>query len=769
MRNSNPGRRNGWSLILLLFILASFVATFPLIATFSENRSKGVTVLERWTQWQKAQEGVLQIAAAQKIAGDFSIQYKLPGGNTMEVVATTTFSSGAVTGAETGTIAFAAGSGIIPPNSIVEVISQPSGQKSTFEMLTGGNYVIEAIGGGGSPNFRLKLTGHPDTNIGKDSPGASIKIFASAGGSGGSSYKINTTTTINTTENSGFSEETWSGQASLSDTSWDLPGWAGRKSLTVLADEVEENLSDFPVLVTLNDADVKKKANADGSDIRFIDKDGNQLEFEMASYQIVAGKAVAQFWVKVPVLDSSAGTSIFMYYGNPSASVIPALEWDGSGYRAIWHLSETGDGTSNEFEDSSGNNNHGTGGAGVAAKVPAKDSTGPLSASQKFDGIEDFIAVNDNSTLSIPTLITLSAWVKPETTQKSFNFTNVGEYVFTAPAGVQIVKIECWGAQGGSGGGAAVGGLGGYSTGNFAVTAEQVLRVFVGGAGAAFGAGGYNGGGLAATYYGAAGGGGSDVRIAPYDLLNRVIVGGGGGGGEFGTYRTPGGHGGGLNGNPGYYNHGYYPGLGGTQTSGGAAGYSYGWTAPGGFGYGGGTGAYHNAGGGGGWYGGGSGCGYASAGGGSSYIGGVSDGSTTVGVRLGNGQIIITPKRLIISKGYESYALWLDDDLKLRGFINGTAITSPLPLTAGQWQYVAMTYNGSAIKLYVNGIEKSSIPLTGVIVNNTQKVYLGSGVFGAIAETRIAETARSAAWLKFEYQNITSANNQLEWGTEESR
>lgn len=234
-------------------------------------------------------------------------------------------------------------------------------------------------------------------------------------------------------------------------------------------------------------------------------------------------------------------------------------------------------------------------------------------------------------------------WVFAQT--ETFSYTGAVQ-TYTVPDGVTLVEIETWGAQGGSSvgldGEPATGGLGGYSIGKLFVIPGQILNVYVGGAGAAHGAGGYNGGGQAATEYGAAGGGGSDVRVSPYGLSNRVIVGGGGGGGSFGSYGHIGGNGGGLTGGAGAGGYGFSGGGGGTDLAGGSAGCCYGAASGGVFGSGAGPGDYHNAGGGGGWYGGGSGAGYAAAGGGSSYILGVFDGSTTGGVRNGNGLIVIS-------------------------------------------------------------------------------------------------------------------------------
>ncbi|MBL0020638.1 MAG: T9SS type A sorting domain-containing protein [Bacteroidetes bacterium] len=237
----------------------------------------------------------------------------------------------------------------------------------------------------------------------------------------------------------------------------------------------------------------------------------------------------------------------------------------------------------------------------------------------------------------------------------TFSYTG-GVQTYTVPPGVISVTIDAKGAQGG-GITNAPGGMGGRAQGSLSVTPGQVLEVYVGGAGAFFNSttptGGYNGGaGFTAPSSGGTGGGGSDVRISPYGLANRVIVGGGGGGGtNSASQNRAGGAGGGLiGGDGGTWN--TWPqsgGKGGTQSAGGAAGVACCHTPQAGsFGAGGrgeGDGAC-GAGGGGGWYGGGGGL-FGGGGGGSSYIGGVTGGTLTSGFRLGNGEVVITPDVIV--------------------------------------------------------------------------------------------------------------------------
>jgi len=279
----------------------------------------------------------------------------------------------------------------------------------------------------------------------------------------------------------------------------------------------------------------------------------------------------------------------------------------------------------------------------------------------------------------------------------TFAFTGAVQ-TYTVPAGVTAIQIECWGAQGGTGTGfdgvEGTGGLGGYSIGELVVTPGQILEVYVGGAGDMFGPGGFNGGGQAGTNYGAAGGGGSDVRVTPYGFGDRVIVAGGGGGGAFGSYGNPGGIGGGLIGGTGSSGGGFTAGTGGTQVAGGAAGCCYGAAIGGTFGLGASPGDYHNAGGGGGWYGGGSGAGHAGAGGGSSYIDGVTAASTTAGIRSGDGEVVITVLCNALTVDVSSEEVCLGEEVTLDatspsgatvtwdgGVTNAVPFTPPLGVT----------------------------------------------------------------------------------------
>lgn len=194
-------------------------------------------------------------------------------------------------------------------------------------------------------------------------------------------------------------------------------------------------------------------------------------------------------------------------------------------------------------------------------------------------------------------------------------------------------KLECWGAQGGTGNPSAnIGGYGGYSTGILALSSDTICYLYTG-------SGGYskvestvfNGGGKAeasSTYNSGSGGGASDIRIGQDSLHARVIVAGGGGGGAGANETTfIGGYGGGTSGGGAVTNSSGARNntvTGGGTTSAGTSSNPGSYKGlNGSFGVGGsysGAGSRSGGGGGGGWYGGAAGSYGNAGGGGSGYV-----------------------------------------------------------------------------------------------------------------------------------------------------
>jgi hypothetical protein len=79
-------------------------------------------------------------------------------------------------------------------------------------------------------------------------------------------------------------------------------------------------------------------------------------------------------------------------------------------------------------------------------------------------------------------------------------------------------------------------------------------------------------------------------------------------------------------------------------------------------------------------------------------------------------------------------------------------------LHLGQWHDLVGVYDGSEIKLFVDGSETGSpVPVTGRIASTDQPLNIGkypeTQMNGLIDEVRISNTSRSEAWIKASYKN----------------
>jgi len=204
-----------------------------------------------------------------------------------------------------------------------------------------------------------------------------------------------------------------------SEASWYSDNWHFRKKLTIDAGQVSgsSNLTDFPVLVSLTDGDLKTLAQDDGDDIVFTTSNGSTpLKHEIESYS--EGTLVA--WVKIPTLSYNTDTVIYMYYGNTStpATEDPANVWD-SNYKGVWHLSEDPSGTPAQMLDSTVNDNDGTSNGSMTS---TDQVAGKVDGSLDFDGNDDYIDVQYPSAFNfVPNTddFTLEAWIKTGNTGSS--------------------------------------------------------------------------------------------------------------------------------------------------------------------------------------------------------------------------------------------------------------------------------------------------------------------------------------------------------------
>ncbi|MDQ7814929.1 MAG: DUF2341 domain-containing protein [Patescibacteria group bacterium] len=190
--------------------------------------------------------------------------------------------------------------------------------------------------------------------------------------------------------------------------------WNNRKQIVVdhtrVSPDGGSTLTDFPLLVSVTDADLKTIAyggevgKSDGSDILFTSSDGlTKFDHEIESYSSTTGELVA--WVSVPTLSSVMDTNLFVYFGNSSASDQQNKTgvWD-SDTKGVWHFNNnTLDSTSN----SNDGYNHGS----------TNLASGKIGAARDLTNAWDTVTVTSTPTLQPSTALTFSLWINQYGTQ----------------------------------------------------------------------------------------------------------------------------------------------------------------------------------------------------------------------------------------------------------------------------------------------------------------------------------------------------------------
>ena len=203
-------------------------------------------------------------------------------------------------------------------------------------------------------------------------------------------------------------------------------GWQYRKQISINHSQVGGNLSNFPVFVHTIDADLHEKAQPDGDDILFMDGSGvaHKLYHEIESYETSNGELLA--WVNIKTLKTDENTVLYMYYGNPDNvnGQMAERAWDPY-FAGVWHLKD--------FQDSTLNGNHGSNYGSIAI-------SGKLGDARAFDGSDDYILVESDSSLNFhtPNKFSVSFWMKRDRLNTYESIISKGTTAHMAGYGVQI-------------------------------------------------------------------------------------------------------------------------------------------------------------------------------------------------------------------------------------------------------------------------------------------------------------------------------------------
>lgn len=190
---------------------------------------------------------------------------------------------------------------------------------------------------------------------------------------------------------------------------WFDSSFGYKKKIEIDHTKVNGDETDFPVLVSVTDNDLRDEANSghvkssSGYDIIFSDSsEATLLKHEIERYVNTSGLLV--FWVKINSLSSTSTTTFYIYYGKTGVVADPSSTdtWD-SNFLAIWHFEDLTDSTSN------GNTltNHGA----------DSGATGKVGRCYDFEQTNsDYMDEANICDLSAQTGITMEMWANMEST-----------------------------------------------------------------------------------------------------------------------------------------------------------------------------------------------------------------------------------------------------------------------------------------------------------------------------------------------------------------
>ncbi len=200
----------------------------------------------------------------------------------------------------------------------------------------------------------------------------------------------------------GSGSDSGSGSGSGSDAGIDAPASTLRQKTITIGQTVNGTHANFPVWVSLTDANLAARARADGTDIHFV-QGTTKLDYEIQTWNKGTGHLEA--WVRVPSL--SAGTQFVVRYGDLAVAHAANAPATFTGYQAVWHLDDAL--TNTTIADARNLRN------GTAVSLATADSvTGQLGRGIDFeDGTQQITFTNP---LSGDESHTISVWINQRTT-----------------------------------------------------------------------------------------------------------------------------------------------------------------------------------------------------------------------------------------------------------------------------------------------------------------------------------------------------------------
>lgn len=126
-----------------------------------------------------------------------------------------------------------------------------------------------------------------------------------------------------------------------------IVGYAYEKvfDISLLEGMPQSDIRYYPLLLRISEKDIEFSTMSDfGDDIRFVDENGDLLNFEIE--RISKNQKQAEIWVRIPVIKAlSTRVRVKMLWGNQDAEIpVGKHVWD-DGFRGVYHFSEKNNGS----------------------------------------------------------------------------------------------------------------------------------------------------------------------------------------------------------------------------------------------------------------------------------------------------------------------------------------------------------------------------------------------------------------------------------------
>ncbi len=190
------------------------------------------------------------------------------------------------------------------------------------------------------------------------------------------------------------------------------------KKIIIDNEKVEEDLTDFTLLINIDDDnDLKELSRIDGKDIYFTTSTNTIIDHEIEYFNKSEGKLVA--WVNIPIIYNTTNTEIHLYFGETIFDNFNNI-WD-ENYVFVHHLNEfPSNDQTNGFLDSSIYYNHGTAVGFSDNQYSNTDYNGIIDGAIILDVNNNYVYFNnaENVDLKKTDKFSISGWIKRDSSNQ---------------------------------------------------------------------------------------------------------------------------------------------------------------------------------------------------------------------------------------------------------------------------------------------------------------------------------------------------------------